>query len=286
MNEYHDPYKDDEIQDVTAEVYAETIEAPETAEERAQRIAMLRRSASVPVQRKHRGLKKLLSLVVLLAVLVGGTAFAFWYGNDQAAKNAPLKKPATTKAATNTNTPATLKDFNSVNFGVSFKYPETWKVTDGAGQIIARSPRIQFTGPTGSTFTGQVMLTFSQKGQNSLTRLTSDNAAAVRDSEKVTYTQPSSEQRGETYISFVQYTASASDQLDAIYVTGDNGYLKDQLIPKGDIANNDPLIVATFLKCSDNSCNDTSPTSISPAMWTNVNFKNQITEILTSLSLS
>lgn len=277
--------QDDDIQDVTEEVYGEPVR-PETPEEHAERIRMLQ--ASIPKKEKKKWPKVLFSTIVVLAVIAGGTAFAFWYGNHQAAKNSTSQKVVTVPKTTSaTDAVASLKDFNSMNFGVNFKYPEDWKVVDGEQQIIATSPEVSLMSTSGQTIPGQVTISFSQKGFNTLPNFTSDNAAAVLDSEKITYSQPSNQQRAETYLSFVQYTPSATDQLDAIYITGDNGYTKDQLIPKSDIINNDPLIEVTFLKCSDKTCAYTTKTSLDPTVWSkNKLFKDSIEAILKSLSLS
>ena len=69
----------------------------------------------------------------------------------------------------------------------------------------------------------------------------------MKASEKIKYSNPTSVQRAETYLTFVQYSTTARGEgIDALYITGDNGYQKDQYIPKTDMINLDPVIVVSF----------------------------------------
>lgn len=110
------------------------------------------------------------------------------------------------------------------------------------------------------------------------------NAVAVRESEKIAYTKPSSVQRGSTYLSFLQYASSTATSLDGAYITGDVGYQKDQAIPKADFTPVDPVISLTFVKCADNSCTgEGTPIGVATTMWEDASFGKPLKTMLQSL---
>jgi len=106
---------------------------------------------------------------------------------------------------------------------------------------------------------------------------TSGLAAAA--SQKIAYAAPSQNQRKETYLSFVGFNGGS--KVDAMYITGDSGYQKDQTIPKTDVAKSDPMVAVTVLKCEGTTCSE--PLGISADMaQSNVTIQTAIS-ILKSL---
>jgi len=107
-------------------------------------------------------------------------------------------------------------------------------------------------------------------------------------SQKIKYAQPTAIQRGETYMTFVQYAESLMQgQLDAIFVTGDFGYQANQYVPKTDIAKLDPLISVTFLKCDTVRCANPTDTSIHADAWASgTDFQKTITTVLSSIQVN
>ena len=194
-------------------------------------------------------------------------------------KNAQQKKVA--------DTPVTAtKDYSSTGFNLSLKYPEGWTPAEADGKVVITSPATSFTNVSGKPITGKIVIALNAKGQN-LTSFDAGNATAVLDSEKITYKQPTQVQRAQTYLSFAQYVATTMPSaLDAIYVTGDYGYQKDQAIPKVDMANLDPVISVTFLRCSDAKCTASTPDSIAASNWKNKSFSMPITSTLESLAVN
>jgi len=242
-----------------------------------------------PRKKKRVWLWLLISLIIL--ALLGGGAFAYLKFVKQPAEttkkqaSASQTKPAVTKPEP---IDVATAHHDSLSFNLGFDYPEKWTVIDnGDGKIIVSSPASQLKTAAGQQEYVQTVMTIAAKGQN-LAAFDKGNGQAVRASEKIKYSNPTSVQRGETYITFTQYAATTSTPgLDAIIVTGDFGYLKDQYVPKVDMVKLDPVIAVTFLKCVDAKC-ATVPTAVSvaPSNWDSAAFKLPIETMLKSISVN
>lgn len=234
---------------------------------------------------KHRSSKVLQSFAVIVIIGVLGIGGYLLLHKKPAKNNQQAPTTQQTTQSSDAITSAT-KNYQSTDFGLSFDYPADWTVTEAAGsnKIVVSSPGLSLTDTSGQRTTGQVLLTVDQKGNN-LSMFDKGNAVAVLDSKKVSYTKPSSSQRAQTYISFLQYiTTSASGALDGVYVTGDSGYQKGQAIPEVDIAKVDPLIRVTFMQCANSTCSGTTtPMSIAASEWSDTTFSRPIESMIESL---
>jgi hypothetical protein len=227
----------------------------------------------------------LLGAIVLAAIIAGGV---FWY-----LQRPPSQEPTTKSATKATAQPSAeptvdvnTAHYDSANFNLGFDYPEKWTVTDkGDGKITVVSPLTNQKTADGQTKQVRTTITISPKGKN-LGAFDKGSGVAVIKSEKIKYTNPTSVQRAETYLSFVHYSTSAGSGLDGIYITGDFGYKPQQYVPKVDIAKLDPLLAVTFDTCADAAC--TAPVSASLAIsnWHSQAFKAPLLAMLTSLSVN
>jgi hypothetical protein len=221
----------------------------------------------VPKRRKHQWPK--IFLITLGILLLAGAVY--WKFGQDKSKPTPSSN-ATTSQSQKAPTPQAnvpTKAYTSANFSLSFNYPQTWTVTDsGNGQLTVVSPATSLTDSSGQNITGQITMTIRQKGQG-LTAFDKGNGTAVLDSQKVSYSNPTSSQRAQTYLTYVQFPATTTmGALDAIYITGDFGYQKGQAVPKVDLSQIDPLVSITFAKCTDNACSTATPTNIEATSWT------------------
>jgi hypothetical protein len=213
-----------------------------------------------------------------------GAGWYFWLRKEPKAASTTSQTPpaaATPPAAEEEPT----ETHNSSTFALEFDYPQGWKVTEGTdNKIIAVSPATKLkTLSSSSAQDGQIVLTIQHR-QSSLPEFKDGNALAARESEKIDYKKPSQVQRARTYISFLDYAPTAGKAIDAIYVTGDNGYQKDQYIPQADVVKSDPLITISFRKCSDSKCTATGEaTSIAASAWDDSKFAGPLKTILQSI---
>lgn len=227
---------------------------------------------------------KLLYLVVLLiaaAALVAG----YWF----LIKPKPAKTTQQTQATVaKTETINSKTDhYDSNNFSLGFDYPHGWTLTDtsGSGRLTIVSPAMQLKDASGQSVNGQIVMTIRDKTQK-LTEFDRGAALAVRDSEKIAYARPSQIQRGSTYLSFLQYATTSGSGLDAIYITGDNGYQKNQTVPLVDVAKSDPVISIAFTKCSDTKCSNGTQLSLSQTAWDDNSFSKPLKSLLESLTIN
>ncbi len=244
---------------------------------------------SVMPPKKKRGWLKWL-LLVLLVLLLAGAAGAYYLRthNAKAAKTSSSSNPPSAQASTDAKPkPIVTQNYESTNFNLSFDYPETWTVTDkGDGKLTVTSPQMDLKSATGATKTGTIVLTITATGQN-LGGFDSGNGTAVRDSEKISYKKPTQVQRAQTYLTFVQYSTTVQTGIDAIFVTGDFGYQKEQAVPKVDMAKLDPVINATFWQCKVDQCNTgVTPLTVPATAWDDAAIKAPIMTIIESLSVN
>jgi hypothetical protein len=234
-------------------------------------------------QPKRSKLVYLVSLIVAVVILAAGYWFLLRSKPTHTAPAAQSQSGSSATVAENTD------HYDSSNLFLGVDYPHGWTVTDtaGSGKLSISSPAIQLKDANGQTITGQIFLSIRDKTQK-LTEFDKGAAVAVRDSEKIAYTKPSQNQRGSTFISFLQYATSAGGgSLDGIYITGDNGYQKGQNIPLADISKSDPVINIGFLKCADSKCKaGSTPLSLKQTVWDDNSFSKPLKNMLQSLSIT
>ncbi len=231
---------------------------------------------------KDKKSRKWLPAVLVLIIAAGGI-YWFFLRSKPAPVPAKTSQPDQSQAASQIS--ATTKHYTSSNFSLEFDYPSDWTVTDsGGGLLSVKSPSLKLKDSLGQTQPGQIALTMRDKTQK-LPEFDKGNSTAVIDSEKISYTKPTSAQRGSTYLSFLNY-ASGGKGLDGVYVTGDFGYKKDQAIPLVDIQKVDPVISITFFKCPDSKCSD-KPASLTldSGYWADNNFADPLKKMLQSLAV-
>jgi hypothetical protein len=248
---------------------------------------------TVNPHKKKRVWLRVLSGLLILAILVGAGVLAYPRLFKKPAPAATTTKQSSSTLSQQATQPSkdkvVTKHFDSSNFNLGFEYPEDWTVNDNTetARLTITSPATNRKTLAGTTELVRTVVTIAAKGQN-LAAFDKGSGVAVRASEKIKYSSPTSAQRAETYLSFVQYsTTAAGDGLDGIYITGDHGYQKDQYIPKTDMIGLDPVISATFEKCADSKCTTTpSAVSLRSADWDDTALKNPLLALFTSLSVN
>jgi hypothetical protein len=245
--------------------------------------------ASPPVNsekpRKRRWL-----VAVIIVILIGAAAVgAYWFGGKQAKKQ-PAQTPKTVQTKTEqqaqqkqaADVPA--KHYDSTTYSLGLDYPETWKVTDTAAKLIVVSPTMSLPSSKGTTVNGHVVV-MVQRQQSAITGYPASGATAVLASKKLTYKQPSTVQRAQTYLTYLSY---GNDALDALFITGDSGYQQSQSVPQGDVIRADPLISVAFQNCTSDDCATGTPTQLTlmASKWDGLAVSTQLTTLLESLTLN
>ena len=242
--------------------------------------------AAAPVsRRKRRWPKVLIVLVVVAAAAVG----AYWFGSIKGA--APAKKAATHHANTGTPThPLTpvgtaTKHYDSTIYTLGFDYPASWVVSDTTTKLTVTSPAMQLSAIGGQKANAHVMVTL-QNQQSTIPGFPPNGALATLASDKLTYKQPTSIQRAQTYLSYLGYRTT--NGLDALYITGDSGYQQGQQVPASDVVRGNPLISVTFATCTTSDCSSGTPTAVTllASSWQATQASKDVTSLLESIQLN
>jgi cytoskeletal protein RodZ len=219
------------------------------------------------------------AVALVLVIAIGATAY-LKFGRHKSSSSTTNSSSQQSTQPQSSKINSSTKNYSSSNFNLAFDYPSDWTLSDvsGSGKLTVTSPSMQLKDTSGQTTAGQVVMTIRDKTQK-LTEFDKGNALATADSQKVAYTKPAQTQRGSTYLSFLRFATSSSG-LDGVYITGDNGYKKDQAIPLVDIAKVDPVVSVTF------QSKDGKTISVSSDSWNDTSFSEPLIKMLESLSIS
>jgi hypothetical protein len=227
------------------------------------------------------------TLVVVAIVVVIALGFGIYkHFSDHKASPVVSTQSATAKAhTTNQATTIPTRSYTAADFNLSFNYPTDWDiVNNGTGPVTVTSPGMPLTSATGQSVTGKITMTIQAQGQIPASFM-AGTALAVLNSQEITYTNPSTTQNMKTYLSFVQYSSTnTKGGLDGIYVTGNDGYQKDQVIPSTDVGAIDPLITITFTQCGNSLCTENlTPLTVASTSWSKTSFQAPVLNMLRSL---
>lgn len=240
----------------------------------------------LPKQKNYKPGLIAIGIIVLLILCVS----AYLFG--QHTKSKPALEPSHISSSQKVAAPKSstqaiqLTSYTSTPFNLTVNYPTTWAVaSQGNTSMTISSPVMSLVADTGGTVSGKIVLTVFNQGQSPASLGTS--SIAVLNSQDISFTSPTSSQAAQAYISFVQYPATTKlGGLDAIYVTGNSGYLKGQTIPPSDVNKVDPLVIVSFMQCQTSACTSLAPLTISSTMWSNTSFQTPILDIIKSFQFS
>jgi hypothetical protein len=218
--------------------------------------------AQAAPQTAYRPKKLWPKIVITVLILLGAAYGSYWFGNHEATNK--QKKPTTSQQQATQATAPTTKHYDSTNYALGFNYPSNWVVNDSTTKLTVTSPAMQLTTATGAKTSAHVVITI-QNQQTAIPNFPSGGATATLASDHLSYTQPSSVQRAQTYLSYLSYTTLSG--LDAMYITGDSGYQQGQTVPMGDIVKGNPLISVNFESCTDDNCVNGKPITLSANSW-------------------
>lgn len=220
-----------------------------------------------PVKEQKRRSKrnKIILASVLLVVAVGSAGYWLFLKPNPHEQ----KAPQTTQSPQIEDQPQVVEStkYSSTDLSLSFDYPKNWKIDDSTkGLIRVESPATKLADTSGNQADAKVVVTFLSTGSEVPAFEGRTSATAVMDSEKITYDSPSQSQRQQTYLSFAGF---GSGRLDAVFITGDSGYQKDQFIPESDVKKIDPIVSVQAYTCADTGCagQNAAPYAVAVNEW-------------------
>lgn len=226
-------------------------------------------------------------LILLILGAIGAGVYKFVLNKPEKDKVANQADTSQANQPQASQITTATKNYSSQDFALSFDYPEDWTVADGSREELkVISPAIKLKDANGQLVNGQILMTIQSPNLKIVGFESKGNALAVIDSKKINYSKPTQNQRASTYISFLRYDGNSSG-LDAIYITGDNGYQKDQAVPEIDIRKVEPIIRIIFGKCADSGCIELQPAfSIDADSWNDTNLSGPLEAMLQSLVIN
>jgi len=202
------------------------------------------------------------------------------------AQHQKVKNNKTTKTTPTAVSKIATASYAAASYGATFNYPTSWLVVNNTGSpLLVMSPTMNLVAADGKSVLGVVEMTLAQTGY--LPPAFGTQSVAVLTSQKVNFTNPSTTQAAATYISFIQYPSTTTvGGLDGIYVSGNYGYQKYQIIPSSNIASVNPFIAFSFLSCANPLCSVATrqPLTISSREWSNSSFVAPILLMIKSFS--
>jgi hypothetical protein len=225
--------------------------------------------AHTPIPKKRNKHKILITLFVIVLVILAAIQLL---GSKPKTKKLINTNVATSKTQVVTAPPSSASGkssiYSSAYYNLTVSIPDSWTVTKN-NKVL-----------------GRIVLSVTPTGQPPA-GLKGKDAMEVLQSEKVVYTQPTSSQLGQSYISLVQYQSTlSSNGIDSVIVTGNSGYTKGQIVPFSKLNSLNPTIVIYFQSCVDSKCAAPTNLTINDSMWSDSNFSTTILNILKSFSLS
>ena len=234
-----------------------------------------------PVAQKRPPRKKGGLLVLFLVLFIAGGGWTYFSTHK-------TTTPTPTTSTPKTSTPATVKTkhYSSGIYNLALDYPTTWRLSAGDTALTITSPQTTLKAADGDDVEGYIQLSV-QNRQDSLPEFAKGSALSIANSEKVTYKNPTTNQRSYSYITFTSYATTVGNGWDAIYLTGGNQYTANQYMPMSDIIQTDPLVSVKFLKCEDQICSGApTPYTLNFSQWKDKNFSTPIKTIVQSFSFN
>lgn len=250
-------------------------------------------------QHGRKRMPRLLLLCIAVIILVVASGIAYW---QLASKRHLPTKPHNTGAASQPlaaapSTTSTTQQYvsNGKDLNLSFSYPADWTVSPPTNRnstdqsIAVSSPLTNMTDATGTSITGKIVVAI-RPGAAEISELASGNATVAQDSVQIAYAKPTAAQHQYPYITFIHVAGGANptNGFEEVIVTGVTSFAKGQPITPSNLTQLDPIITASFYKCSTKACTGSgaSPMSINSATWQNDDIFKQVQNLLESLQLN
>lgn len=249
-------------------------------------------------QPKHkkiwRQILMVLLVVVVLAGLGGGTYWFTKHHKSVAPKSTTTQ--ATIKPVTTSSSGTAQYVSNGSDLNLSFSYPSTWTVTPASGgnssdqTITLTSPLTSIPAAGGSTVTGKVVVTIRPGATTTPSELNANSPTAAAASAQFAYSSPTANQYQYPYLTFIHFSTgvTTAGAFEEVLITGTTQFTAGEAVTASDLSGLDPIIAATFSKCTTQACtaSGATPLSITSGTWTNTSVFQQVQALFTSMKLN
>jgi type II secretory pathway pseudopilin PulG len=227
-----------------------------------------------------------LLIVLLIIAVIAGAALGYLVIKDRSNKQklaSSVSNQTKTALQPLSDIGGPTTSYNAINFSLSVNYPKSWTVNSSSSSSLSfTSPTTSLKSDLGKSTLGRAILTVLPKGQLP-PLISTSSTVAVLPSQLFTYTKPSQSQAAQAYLSFFQYpSTNVIGGLDALYITGNLGYVKTQTVVANDIKSLDPLVSVVFVECQNQSCGSTKPLTVSSSIWNDKSLQEPILNMIKS----
>lgn len=211
-----------------------------------------------PTRRPGHKLTYLAAGLLLLNIFLGiGTVYVH---NKHNATTAQLVTRADTSYPSSktklASADVTTLHYVSKPLNLEFDYPVDWRLSSSAANTtikISSSP-FKLTDSTGMTHAATINLSINSSNENSFSYDISPSQPISVDSETLKYSNPTASQRPTTNVSFVGSNENAANEINAIFVSGNNVYHKGETVDSHNYAAITPQISMNVDLCAGGLC--------------------------------
>lgn len=237
-----------------------------------------------------------LAIIAVLALAAG----AYFMLKPSKAKTLTVKASASTTTqpapqVTGTSGAAVNYVSNGKDLNLSFNYPATWTVAPASNDnstdqtITLNSPSSTVQAADGTNATGKVTVTI-RPGSATISELNANSPVAAQTSAQFSYSQPTAAQHQYPYLTYIHFSngLATAGAFEEVIITGVQTFTKGAPLSAGSLGDLDPIIGASFYRCSTTTCSGTGAgiLSISNTTWQNATLFQQVQALFTSLKLN
>lgn len=236
--------------------------------------------APTPHRRGHTLAIFITAVVIVNLTLAGGSGWLYYQKHKPTAtgQSASLSGNSTS-AASKKPLPADPSTLHYVSepLKIEFDYPVDWRVSsssDNSAISLASAP-FQFTTREGKQTKATINISISPASTTPTFPVVNDNDVIVADSESLTYTAPTKQQRSATNISFVNSNSVKDGTIMGLFISGSFSYKQGEPVSSKDYKTVDPRIYLSLNDCASELCRQAySPDYFTISDWhTNPSFK-------------
>lgn len=212
-----------------------------------------------PRKKVHKLAILITAIVVINLALAGGSGWLYYQKHNRATAAQPASlasQPTTTGSKKSAASEPTTLHYVSEPLKIEFDYPIDWRVSSSSdnSSVNLTSAPFPFTTGEGKQTKATINISMSPASATGSFLAVSDDNVIVTDSESLTYTTPTKQQRPMTNLSFVNYKIDKNNSILGVFISGSFSYKQGELAGSKDYKTVDPRIFLSVDDCASGQC--------------------------------
>lgn len=239
------------------------------------------------------------AIILVVLIVAGGVGYLVLGRSNKAAKTTSqtTTSQSTQPKPKSSGTASSAQHYvsNGKDLNLEFDYPGDWTVTPASGNntsdqaITLNTPSTTIASADGADTTGKVTVSI-RPGSAQISELSSNSPTAAQDAVQFAYAHPTTSQHQYPYLSFIHFSnaSKVAGSFEEVMITGVTPIAKGTQVTPGGLGNLDPIISASFYKCSTTECSGQGAgyLSITNGTWQNTAIFKQVQALFASLKLN